>query len=219
MVQRVVQGVIGGAFALFLVLFGGWQWYFLWLLWLVLRTATRTIRALLTGRRPNAWKHLRDEHVRLWQGLVLPLFETLIFGAPRHPLPDMATTRRWLPALRLASLVPWIVVGVFVRLPDKTIERMVDYVADGNGGAEGDPRLQLLAIWERLMSRVPLGLDRLIWLSAATRMPFRELDFARRIRHEVAHPSGSLPADQGQVVAALAILHRAEAGLRHISQD
>lgn len=55
---------------------------------------------------------------------------------------------------------------------------------------------QVLYLWELVTSGAPSG-DRLGWLAARTDIPFRELDWARRMRNRIAHPDGAWldPAD------------------------
>lgn len=49
---------------------------------------------------------------------------------------------------------------------------------------------QVLYLWELATSGAPED-DRLGWLAARTEIPFRELDWARRIRNRIAHPDGA----------------------------
>lgn len=66
--------------------------------------------------------------------------------------------------------------------------------------------LQLIRSWAALDASVPVEIDRLDWVAKYTGIEFRSLDFARRVRNDLAH-GGTRSIDQ--VRAAQAIVDQA----------
>jgi predicted component of type VI protein secretion system len=72
---------------------------------------------------------------------------------------------------------------------------------------------RLLGDWEALISLVPEGRsDRLTWLAERAGLPFTALDFARRVRNQVAHPTA--PLNGRQVQRALRLVEDAARRIR-----
>lgn len=121
----------------------------------------------------------------------------------------------WLGELVQALVFTAILLGAFllwVFLHDsKTPHARVDYShVDRRNNLRDEPSdsiaVEVIQIWARLETWYPD--DTLGSLSQETNIPFRTLDFARRVRNEVAHRGEYVPYDR--LLGAVRILRRAE---------
>jgi hypothetical protein len=80
------------------------------------------------------------------------------------------------------------------------------------GRSDADLRDAVMTGWHRLVTGLRPGDDPLDTLVKRTGMPFRQLDMARRVRNQIAHPDE--PVARDRLLGALRIIAEAEQQLR-----
>jgi hypothetical protein len=82
----------------------------------------------------------------------------------------------------------------------------------GRGRSDADLRDAVMTGWHRLVTGLRPGEDPLDSLVKRTEMPFRQLDMARRVRNQIAHPDE--PVARDRLLGALRIIAEAEQQLQ-----